>query len=142
MLTLGSSQAASDAEEQQAKLLRQLEKEGARDWHCSFLACCPCLPYQILWYLHSEEHLLSNAPAKWPARPRPPAPPSAAAVMSKLHHPNVCHLLAITRQPACLVMEYASRRSVDKLLAAGLKDAKVRLAGWLMCTVQELERTG
>ncbi|PRW59651.1 nitrilase 2 isoform A [Chlorella sorokiniana] len=76
MMTLGGSQSAGAAdEEQQAKLLRQLEKE--------------------------------------------------AAVMSQLHHPNVCHLLAITRQPACLVMEYASRRSIDKLLAAGLKDAKV-----------------
>lgn len=57
---------------------------------------------------------------------RPSVDP-AAAVMSKLHHPNVCHLLAITRQPACLVMEYASRRSVDKLLVAGHRDAKVCL---------------
>ena len=73
--------------------------------------------------------LLRNRPSPSSSlhpRPRPRLRPvSSAGVMSTLHHPNVCHLLAITRQPAALVMEYASRRSIDKLLAAGLRDAKV-----------------
>ena len=130
MLTLGSSQAASDAEEQQGKLLRQLEKEGALDWRWALICTVPGRHTRCFCIMHLflEEPLPCQMYLrKTAALPRPAAPQLAAVVMSKLHHPNVCHLLAITRQPACLVMEYASRRSVDKLLAAGLKDAKVHL---------------
>lgn len=136
MLTLGGDKGAGAAdEEQQAKLLRQLEKEGALELARGVgMGLFPRRCFRRLGQLQagwrdgsrSCDLCCSAGPTK--AAPKPPLPsprPCAAGVMSTLHHPNVCHLLAITRQPACLVMEYASRRSIDKLLAAGLRDAKV-----------------
>lgn len=45
--------------------------------------------------------------------------------MSKLRHTNVCLLMGACQAPPCLLMEYCSRRSVDKIIHAGLKDNKV-----------------
>lgn len=88
-------------------------------------SCCGGVSPATTSRLHRLQPGTSDAPCRRLLAPPHCCDPCAAAVMSRLHHPNVCHLLAITRQPACLVMEYASRRSVDKLLSGGLKDAKV-----------------
>ncbi|PSC74167.1 Serine threonine-kinase CTR1 [Micractinium conductrix] len=46
-----------------------------------------------------------------------------AANMSRLRHPNVCQYLGACEQPPCLVMEWCSRKSLDGVLAGGLRDA-------------------
>lgn len=54
-----------------------------------------------------------------------------ASLMRDLRHTNVCMYMGAVLAPPCLVMEYCSRRSVDKLLAAGLRDARVaRQLSW------------
>ena len=62
-----------------------------------------------------------------------PAIPSAAvlsalqreaSIMSALRHPNVAQYLGACLDPPALIMEYCSRRSVDRMLAEALVDPK------------------
>ncbi|KAL4425219.1 hypothetical protein ABPG75_009235 [Micractinium tetrahymenae] len=48
-----------------------------------------------------------------------------AGIMKELRHPNVTAYMGACLDPPCLLMEHCSRRSVDTLLAAGLRDPKV-----------------
>lgn len=47
-----------------------------------------------------------------------------AGIMSKLRHTNICLYMGACLEPPCLLMEYCARKSVDSLLAQGLRDAK------------------
>eukprot|EP00887_Chlorella_sp_A99_P007218 scaffold2.g7218.t1 len=49
-----------------------------------------------------------------------------AAIMHQLRHPNVVSYLGACLDPPCLLMEYASKRSMDHVLSLGLSDPKVR----------------
>ncbi|EFN55391.1 hypothetical protein CHLNCDRAFT_12761, partial [Chlorella variabilis] len=54
-----------------------------------------------------------------------------AGIMSKLRHTNCCLYMGACLEPPCLLMEYCARRSVDNLLAQGLKDKKAaRQLSW------------
>lgn len=43
--------------------------------------------------------------------------------MAQLRHTNITLYMGACANPPCLLMEYCARRSLDKLLAAGLRDA-------------------
>jgi len=72
---------------------------------------------------------------------RPDEPPSEAAllalqkeasIMASLRHPNCVQYLGCCLDPPSLVMEYCSRRSVDKILADALHDEKAsRQLDWV-----------
>lgn len=48
-----------------------------------------------------------------------------AQLMANLRHPNICRYLGACTDPAFIVLEYCSRRSLDTLLAEGLRNPKV-----------------
>ena len=72
---------------------------------------------------------------------RPDQPPSEAAllalqkeasIMASLRHPNCVQYLGCCLDPPSLVMEYCSRRSVDKILADALQDERAsRQLDWV-----------
>lgn len=48
-----------------------------------------------------------------------------ASIMASLRHPNVAQYLGACLDPPALVLEYCSKRSVDRILAEGLEDPRM-----------------
>ena len=44
--------------------------------------------------------------------------------MASLRHPNIVLQLGVCEQPPALVMEYASRRSIDELITSARSDPR------------------
>eukprot|EP00204_Picochlorum_oklahomense_P000061 CAMPEP_0118799260 /NCGR_PEP_ID=MMETSP1161-20130426/1539_1 /TAXON_ID=249345 /ORGANISM="Picochlorum oklahomensis, Strain CCMP2329" /LENGTH=1158 /DNA_ID=CAMNT_0006726935 /DNA_START=401 /DNA_END=3877 /DNA_ORIENTATION=+ len=73
---------------------------------------------------HDSKRAMGWAPDQPPSEEALLALQKEASIMAGLRHPNCVQYLGCCLDPPALVMEYCSRRSVDKILAEANRDAK------------------